>query len=174
MKKISVILGALALGCVAMLTSCKNGAQDVNVVNWDSMYDGFDYIGDVAVSASWGDDLKDANPKFKTTSASYGKVKVSSSLVDTNYTTYNLTLEGLDFECDNSYIPNLANELKYINITKIDGKDGYVCLGYEGEQTVTVDGDLDGSEFTVTVSFIKDKSSVYDYVKSFTVKFTRR
>ena len=174
MKKISVILGALALGCVAMLTSCKNGAQDVNVVNWDSAYDGFDYIGDVAVSASWGDSLKDENPAFKTTSKSYGIVKVYNSTGNTNYTTYNLTLEGLDFECDNSYIPNLANELKYINITKIDGKDGYVCLGYEGEQTVTVDGDLDGSEFTVTVSFIKDKSSVYDYVKSFTVKFTRK
>ena len=173
MKKISVILGALALGCVAMLTSCKNGAQDVNVVNWDSMYDGFDYIGDVAVSASWGDDLKDANPKFKTTSASYGKVKVSSSMIDTNYTTYDLELNGLEFESDFS-MSGFANNFNYISITKIDGKDGYVCLGYEGEQTVTVDGDLDGSEFTVTVSFIKDKSSVYDYVKSFTVKFTRR
>lgn len=172
MKKISVILGALALGCVAMLTSCNNGAQDVvDVASYSYIYD----VTDVTIEK--GEAAKEWT--FVTTKA-YGYVNWNES-GNSNYQSYGVTLNGIEYsyKVGDTTITNPAPSgyLSIPYITKIDDAyyvlDGNRAITSNADYTITVDGDLEDDEFTLKVAYSTDNYR-YDTVKSFSATFTRK
>lgn len=169
MKKISVILGALALGCVAMLTSCNNGAQDVvDVASYSYIYD----VTDVTIEK--GEAAKEWT--FVTTKA-YGYVNWNES-GNSNYQSYDVTLNGIEYSYkvgDTTITTPASSYLRIPTITKIDDAyyvlDGNRAITSNDNYTITVDGDLEDDEFTLKVAYSTDYNNT---VKSFSATFTRR
>lgn len=176
MKKISVILGALALGCVAMLTSCKNGAQDVNVTNWSDMY-GKSYICDISNIVVKGDDLPDG----VTFSAGYGEITFGGQQYsDTNYDSYYLDFNGFKYKVGTTegYISGLYD----LGVYKLG--DTYYARN-DDIKSVAVDPNFESAAFTVKITFKDNQGPSFDYytdgynwnryyLDSISMKFTRK
>lgn len=99
MKKISVILGTLAIGCVAMFTSCNNDSQNqsVTVTNWDSQVYAekmniysyyYDFVGGSIESESKYND-------YIVNVYNGCTVEWDKNQGNTNYTTYKFNIMGM-------------------------------------------------------------------------------
>ena len=163
MKKISVILGALALGCVAMLTSCKNGAQDVNVVNWDDALDAGDYVCDVSDVVVTGSGL----PTGITFSVASGVIRWQTTSSNTNYTDYTLEVKGFKYKVGAE--ENTMSDVWY-TIRKIGST--YSVPDDDDVESVTVDPSFESSTFTAKITYKKGEGPMG--ADSVSMKFTRK
>lgn len=141
MKKISVILGALALGCVAMFTSCN---QEVAANGSNS------YWCDVNATITPDEKQKDyfVSPKAVDGYVSWTEADGS------NYTVYDLEVDYTYYTSKDAKDP--TDDTWRVQIRDFDGEYALIYtypLADEKKCTLTVDGDLDDDEFTVKVVY---------------------
>ena len=153
MKKILVaIASVLALGIFA---SCQNGAQDVNVTGsnyWNTEYDctvSGTYTKAQTKTDTTSFKLSDDSKTYDVT-ADNGHIK-STECSDSNVVLYELKA---DLTYKPAGDPYYSWEPISLDVKKVDDKY-YFGRGNKSEGTneiaVTVDGDIDDDEFTITI-----------------------
>ena len=160
MKKIVMILGAVALCCMGLFTSCANDEQDVNIKNWGGMYDDGDYICDVSDIDIKGTGIPTTGITF---SADYGKISWDGYVSNTNYRDYTLEVEGLkvgndDVDVDEYHIRKIGN--------------AYSVLYDSSVKEVTVDPSFESKTFTVKITYKAGRG--LNGADSVSMKFTRK
>lgn len=140
MKKISVILGALALGCVAMFTSCN---QEVAANGENS------YWCDVDATITPDADYKDFIVTPKAVDGYVSWMDFDGS----NYTEYTLVANYTFYRGKDAKDP--TNRTWSVSIREFDGEYALIDAGDSDVKkcTLTVDGDLDDDEFTVKIVY---------------------
>ena len=141
MKKISVILGALALGCVAMFTSCN---QEVAANGENS------YWCDVNATITPDEKQKDYFVSPKAVDGYVAWTEVDGS----NYTVYTLSVDYTYYEGKDAKDP--SEDTWNATIREFDGEYALIDTSLRADVkkcTLTVDGDLDDDEFTVKVVY---------------------
>ena len=167
MKKIVMILGAVALCCMGLFTSCANDEQDVNIKNWGGMYDDGDYICDVSDIVITGDSVQTGT----TFSADYGKISWDGYVSNTNYRDYEIKVEGLKYKVGAAAEKPIYDDTDY-TIRKI-GNAYSVLYDYSNSvKSVTVDPSFESSTFTVTITYKKGEGPMDS--DSVSMKFTRK
>lgn len=169
MKKIVMILGAAALCCMGLFTSCANDEQDVKIKNWGEMYDGGNYVCDVSDIVIEGTGI----PATATFSADYGKISWDNDTSSTNYRDYSISVVNLKQKVGTTETKLGTNPYE---IRKI-GKEYFVVNDYYGGidedvKNVTVDPSFESSTFTVTITYETGEGP--NGADSVSMKFTRK
>ena len=168
MKKIVMILGAVALCCMGLFTSCANDEQDVKVVNWDGANAGNSYVCDVS------DIVIAGAPTGITFSADYGEISWSNRS-NTNYKDYEIEVEG--FKYKSGAVENTIgyNGHTSYTIRKI-GSTYSVVYSSNGDEdyvkSVTVDPSFESSTFTAKITYETGRGPLDS--DSVSMKFTRK
>lgn len=165
MKKIVMILGAVALCCMGLFTSCANDEQDVNIKNWDE-FDGSSYVCDVSDIVITGDSVQTGT----TFSADYGEISWSNRS-NTNYKDYEIEVEGLKYKVGTAAEKPIYGDTDY-TIRKI-GNAYSVLYDYSNSvESVTVDPSFESKTFTVKITYKKGEGPMDS--DSISMKFTRK
>lgn len=169
MKKIVMILGAVALCCMGLFTSCANDEQDVNIKNWGEMDNGGDYICNVSDIVIAGTGIPTTGIAF---SADYGKIRWYNDTSNTNYRDYSISVANLKqtVGTNETEIGSNSYEIRKIGST-------YSVIDYYGDidenvESVTVDPSFESSTFTVKITYKTGKGP--NRADSISMKFTRK
>ena len=165
MKKIVMILGAVALCCMGLFTSCANDEQDVKIKNWGEMYDDGNYICDVSDIVITGDSVQTGT----TFSADYGKISWDGYVSNTNYKDYEIEVEGLKYKVGTAAETPIYGDNGY-TIRKIG--NAYSVLYDSSAESVTVDPSFESKTFTVKITYKKGRGPMES--DSVSMKFTRK
>lgn len=170
MKKIVMILGAVALCCMGLFTSCANDEQDVNIKNWDGVNTGSSYVCDVTDI-----DIAGIPTTGVTFSVDYGKISWSDNS-NTNYKDYELTVNGFKYKEGSREILIGYEGYTSYTIRKI-GKEYFVVDDYYGNidedvESVTVDPSFESKTFTAKITYKKGEGPMGS--DSVSMKFTRK
>lgn len=168
MKKISVILGTLAIGCVAMFTSCK---QDVTVTNWDEQVraweiNTYDYYYNVI-----GSIVSETKYNGYTVYVHDGCTVEWENKINTNYKTYKFNIRGMVLQRNGDILR--ADHISF-NLLSPDHLEEPVSICFDGDtpfsfNRVNVEGNIEGSSFTITLGTLYSNSDP----NSMTLTFTR-
>lgn len=164
MKKIVMILGAVALCCMGLFTSCANDEQDVKIKNWDGATAGNSYVCDVSDIVITGDDVQDGI----TFSADYGEISWRD-YSNTNYKDYEIEVEGLKYKVGTAAEEPIYGDNGY-TIRKIG--NAYSVLYDSSVKEVTVDPSFESKTFTVKITYKKGRGPMES--DSISMKFTRK
>ena len=167
MKKIVMILGAVALCCMGLFTSCANDEQDVKVKNWGE-FDGSSYVYDVSDIDIKGDVIPTTGITF---SADYGEISWNYSS-NTNYKDYEIKVSNLKQKVGTNETRLGTNSY---DIRKIGS--AYSVMDRYGDidedvESVTVDPSFESSTFTVKITYKKGAGP--NGADSVSMKFTRK
>lgn len=165
MKKIVMILGAVALCCMGLFTSCANDEQDVKIKNWGDANNGGDYICDVS------DIVIAGVPAGITFSADYGEIHWYNDS-NTNYRDYELEVEG--FKYNSGTNETTIGNVRY-TIRKIGSAYSVVYSNNYDEdyvKSVTVDPSFESSTFTAKITYETGRGPLDS--DSVSMKFTRK